>query len=228
VAHSIGGHVVAFAPNRDRISAVLAVATPKPYWRLWRGPLKLGIYAFFHAMIPAAVALFGRLPLRLAGLDDLPAAVALDWIRVSLGEGDRDGRGDPLRARFAGFRAPVLSLSFGDDFLYAPRRAVEYLMDQYFVDAPTVQCHVEPAEHGLGAVGHSGFFGPAVPVDWWRAVSRWLEDAPAAPPRFGASRWRGSCSIEAAPADFTGITSRARAAERRLERSPSKEASQWF
>lgn len=185
VAHSIGGQLLALAPNHHRLAKVVAVSTPRPFWRLWSGPYRHVVHLFFWLMIPAVVALLGRLPMRLARLHDLPGGVARDWAHTSLhldsALDEPNPRADDERYRrqregFARYRTPTLVLSFADDHYIAPRPTVDLLVSTFYAHAPCVRLHVEPAAHGIASIGHSGFFDGHVPVSWWDHVLAWLEE----------------------------------------------------
>jgi predicted alpha/beta hydrolase len=171
VAHSIGGQVMPFAPNHGRLGGLLAIGSQKGYWKLWSG---LGSYlclAFFRA-IPLLVRLFGRLPMRLAGCEDVPPKAALEWSRWGLHHDFVDGDGHSLNGHHAAFAAPILALSFADD-PYAPPSAVDKLLE-FYRGAAREHRHVLPAQLGVKTIGHSGFFvGPASKALWQEAL-RWL------------------------------------------------------
>jgi predicted alpha/beta hydrolase len=180
VAHSIAGQLFALAPNHGRFSAVLAISTPRHCWWLFRVPYRYLLYLFFRAIVPALVAVFGRLPLRVAGLHDLPSGVARDWARASLTAHGADRTSRRIRAAFARYRAPTMLLSFADDRYIAPRRAVDELVRTHYASASCVHCHIDPIAHDLRRIGHSGFFDGRVPTDWWRLAAQWLLEPAAA------------------------------------------------
>ena len=72
--------------------------------------------------------------------------------------------------RFKQFKAPVLACSFEDDSWGNPK-AVKAMMCAY----PNVQYwHISPKEHGIGRLGHVGFFrDKAGPL--WSNLLDWLE-----------------------------------------------------
>jgi predicted alpha/beta hydrolase len=178
VAHSIGGQILPLAHNSDRIDAVLGIAIQKGYWRLWDGPTKYGVCAFFRFYVPLCIRLFGYVPLAWAGLHHLEKNAARDYARWTMNLGYTDEREKSLIPRFAQFRAPILALSFADDTRYAPRRAVDFLMRHYYLQAPVWRCHLSPDEWGLAGLGHSGFFNPAqCPAAFWQEASDWLGHA---------------------------------------------------
>lgn len=174
IGHSIGGQLVGFAGNHDRVDALLAVASQKGYWPYWRGRWRL-VVAGFWRLVPILVRLFGYLPLRPVDCENLPPRVALDWRRWCLHPEFVDEDRRSLNHRFHGFRSPILALSFEDDPVYAPRRTVEALMAIY-ANAPTRHLHLVPDELGVDRFGHSGFFDPGVCPTLWARTAAWLAD----------------------------------------------------
>lgn len=193
VCHSIGGQLMPMAANHAEIDAALAVAVQKGHWRLWDGPNKYLVYGFFRFYIPLCLRLFGRVPLRWAGLDGLERNAARDYARWTLRLDYAGADGRQLTPSFAAFQAPILALSFADDTRYAPPRAVDFLMRHYYLRAPVWRCHIHPEQYGLAGLGHSGFFDAArCPLVFWKEASDWLEHATQQRPlqayRFSALR----------------------------------------
>ncbi|HWP34111.1 MAG TPA: alpha/beta fold hydrolase [Thermodesulfobacteriota bacterium] len=173
VGHSAGGQLVGLADNNDRIRALLAVAAQSGDWRLWPRPLRYALALLWYAAVPAATRLFGYLPGWLGIGEALPRGVALEWARWCRTEGYLvGGDGAGRRAGFARVTAPVLAYSFADD-PYAPAAAVDALL-RWYVNAPRTHRHVTPAEAGVPAIGHFGFFRDRVRDTLWREAAAWL------------------------------------------------------
>jgi predicted alpha/beta hydrolase len=178
LCHSIGGQVAGLALNNDRLSALVAVATPRSNWGHWTGWRKLGAYLYFRCYVPLCVKVRGRLVTGRPGLDPLPRGVARDLVGLGVNRHHRDAAGADLRHRFANVSAPALAISFSDDRLLAPERTVDVLYNEYFTRAPLTRWHFRPEDVGVRALGHSGYFDPGVcPEGLWQATSRWLADA---------------------------------------------------
>ena len=173
VAHSVGAQVLGFARNHDRVDALLAIAAQKGYWKNWGCGLQWVVAGFF-AVVPVLVKLWGYLPMRLAGSQDLPPNVALEWRRWGVHPDFVDEQWRPLNNRFRTFTSPILSISFSDDRYLAPRRSVEALLKIYS-RAPSEHRHVTPQEFGVSKIGHSAFFIKGVCPRLWRATLEWLE-----------------------------------------------------
>lgn len=180
VAHSIGGQILPFAENHSKLGAVVLVASQRGCWRHWSGWKRYGVLLFFTLYIPLCLRLFGRLPMSFVGLDDLERGIAEDYARWGLAEHYLWPSGESRSARFSGCSFPLLALSFEDDTFYAPKRAVQVLLHDYYVSAPALWCHVEHARMKLRGLGHSGFFdAQQCPEGWWGEVSHWLRTASA-------------------------------------------------
>jgi predicted alpha/beta hydrolase len=183
VGHSIGGQVAGFALNNDCLSALVGVAAQRSYWRYWIGWRRYGAYLYFRYYVSLCLRMRGRLVLGLSGLDPVPRGAARDLVRWGMNRDYRDAAGDDLRSRFANFSAPALAISFSDDPLLAPARAVDVLFKEHFTRAPLTRWHIHPQDLGVKVMGHSGYFEPSIcPNSLWQATSRWLVDACRARP----------------------------------------------
>jgi predicted alpha/beta hydrolase len=87
-----------------------------------------------------------------------------------------DERWGSLNERFRSYQSSILAISFADDPLYAPPRAVRALLDLYPC-ARSTHWHFDPMDLGVRQVGHSGFFHPGVCPGLWKTTAQWLEEA---------------------------------------------------
>src|SRR5262245_42941174 len=79
VGHSIGGQLAGLAANNDHLTALVAVAAQRGYWRYWDGWRKYVVYLFWRLHVPLCVKAVGYLPMKAMELEDLPGGVARDW-----------------------------------------------------------------------------------------------------------------------------------------------------
>lgn len=170
-AHSVGGQVLPFAPNHDRVHALLAIACQKGWWKLWRGVDRYRCFAFWR-FLPIAVRLYGYLPLKFADCEDLPPQVALEWHRWGVHPDFLGADGQSLSHCHAAFTAPIRAYSFADD-PYAPPAAVEKLLS-FYTRAPKEHRHLHPRQLGVARFGHSGFFTDAAAEPLWHEVCEWF------------------------------------------------------
>ncbi|MFO0551479.1 MAG: alpha/beta fold hydrolase [Polyangiaceae bacterium] len=151
VGHSVGGQLAGLLPNLERVAALVLVAAQSGDYRLWPLPGRLAMAAFWYLTIPAASAVFGKLPAAIGVGHDLPRGVALEWARWGRTAGYMIGDDPRLARRFAAFRGNLLAFGVERDG-YAPRPAVEWLVERYSGSA-------EREVRWLAAsFGHFGFF----------------------------------------------------------------------
>jgi predicted alpha/beta hydrolase len=183
VAHSVGGQVLGLAAGIERVAALLAVGAQSGYWRFWPGAWRWALAVFWYCWLPALVALFGYLPMRLAtGGENVPAGVAREWARWGrhpdyvLSYARAAGG-----AGYARFDRPLAAWGFTDDLL-APPRAVERLV-AFYPNAQSELRILAPADLGVREIGHFGPFRERFRESLWAEWRRWLEAAAAAAPR---------------------------------------------
>ena len=172
VGHSIGGQIIGLAPNNRYLNAILMVGAQKGYWRYWDVPWRYIVSAFWR-VLPVLVEIFGYLPMWPAGCDDLPPWVALDWQRWAMHPDFLDEGWRSLGGRFREVQSPILALSFTDDALYAPPKAVMALLEIY-ANAPSQHRRYAPGQLGARRIGHSGYFVPGVCPQLWESALEWL------------------------------------------------------
>lgn len=176
VGHSVGGQLLGLAPNNHLIDAALSVAAQSGYWRHWPLHLQPVLASIWHLGIPGAVALTGKLPAALMGVE-LPAGVAREWARwCRHPDFVVDARGTALREGFERYAGKLLMIAIADDAFYAPPRAVEAL-SRFYLNAGVELRTVDPREHGLRSIGHFGFFRPTMPRRAWQDTADWLHAA---------------------------------------------------
>jgi predicted alpha/beta hydrolase len=175
VGHSVGGHAIALSEDSERLRAAVLVASHAGTSRLIRGGLeRLRVRFVMRGLTPLLCALFGYMPGRRIGLgEDLPASVMRQWSRWT--SRPRYFFDDPTvhaERRMRRQRLPLLVLGFDDD-PWANPDAIGMLV------APLVNARVErrqlaPADAGVPAIGHMGFFRKRCAAVLWPQVGDWL------------------------------------------------------
>lgn len=154
VGHSAGGHLAGLMPDPKAISAMVGVSPQSGYWRIQGGWEKPKVAFFVYALAPLLTRLFGYLPWKWIGGEDLPKEIALDWMRWARKPGYLlDDATLPLE-HFDRFTAPVLAYSVDDDD-WGTERAVRAMMERY--PQASFQ-HLHPKEWGVAKLGHMGAF----------------------------------------------------------------------
>ena len=175
IGHSFGGQVLGLADNISRIDAAVLICSQSGHWRHWpHGRRRLRMLALWWLLIPGLTAATGRFPGSWIGTADLPSGVARSWARW--GRSPHyvcDARGQALRPHNDDVACPIRWMSFSDDPI-APFGAVEALRP-YYPNAPVERLHLAPADLGVEAVGHFGFFRKSMPRAPWDDIAAWFE-----------------------------------------------------
>ena len=169
IGHSLGGQILAFVPNRERLAKAVTVATGSGYWRENSPPLKRWAWWLWYCVAPLSVALCGYFPgARLRKVGDLPKGVMMQWRRWCLHPDYAVGaEGEHVRAQYAAVRTPIVSLSFHDDEFMSARNTES--IHGFYVNAPRRMKRIAPHEIGARRIGHFGFFREAFRQSLWRA-----------------------------------------------------------
>jgi len=168
VGHSLGGQILGFLPNRERIAKAITVATGSGYWLENAPALRYRVWWLWYFVAPLALALYGYFPgARLRKVGDLPKGVFEQWRRWCLHPEYAVGDGEHVRAQFAAVRTPIVSLSFTDDELMSKRNTES--IHGFYTNAPRTMKRFAPAQIGARRIGHFGFFRAAFEQPLWRA-----------------------------------------------------------
>jgi predicted alpha/beta hydrolase len=167
IGHSLGGQILPFVPNRERVAKAITVATGSGYWRENAAPLRRRVWYLWYFLAPVSTWLCGYFPgAKLRKVGDLPRGVIEQWRRWCLNPEYAVGDGEHVRAQFAAVRTPIVSLSFEDDELMS-RRNTESIHG-FYVNAPRTMKRLAPREVGVQRIGHFGFFRSAFEQPLWR------------------------------------------------------------
>lgn len=179
VGHSLGGQILGFVPNRERIAKAITVATGSGYWLENAPALKRRAWWLWFFVAPVVTALFGYFPgAKLRKVGDLPKGVIQQWRRWCLDPEYAVGDGEHVRAQYAAVRTPIVSLSFADDELMSARNIES--IHGFYVNAPCTMKRIAPRDIGARRIGHFGFFRREFSDSLWRAhLLPELETGPA-------------------------------------------------
>ena len=167
IGHSLGGQILPFVPNRDRLAKAVTVATGSGYWRENAPGLRRRAWWLWYVVAPVAMALCGYFHgARLRKVGDLPSGVMAQWRRWCLHPEYAVGDGEHVRALYAAVRTPIVSLSFHDDEFMSARNTES--IHGFYVNAPRVMKRFAPQDVGLERIGHFGFFRARCEGPLWR------------------------------------------------------------
>jgi predicted alpha/beta hydrolase len=165
IGHSLGGQILPFVPNRERVAKAVTVAAGSGYWRLHPPALRGTVLWLWYVVAPLSVRLLGYFPgKRLRKVGDLPKGVLEQWRRWCLNREYAAGA-ENARAQYAAVRTPIVSLSFTDDELMSAR-STESLHGLY-INAPRVMKRIGPRDVNARRIGHFGFFRAQFEQSLW-------------------------------------------------------------
>jgi len=155
IGHSLGGQIVPFIEDNQRIDKLITVACGSGYWKTNAGrPRALLLW---QLLIPLLTPLYGYFPgKRLNIIGDLPRGVARQWRTWCLNPRYAAGVSQAHQARYSAFRQPVSGLAFTDDEMISAAN-IRTLHDA-FDQAPVRVRFIDPQAHAAERVGHLGFF----------------------------------------------------------------------
>jgi predicted alpha/beta hydrolase len=166
VGHSFGGQLIGLVDEARDAHGALLVGTQLGWYGHWPALDRLRLAAIWRVVVPALTRVYGFQPGRFGLGVDLPAGVAREWARWCSDPQYLMGEHPDARERFARFDRPTVLYSFTDDD-YAPLAAVEHF-SQTLQGAPLEHRRLNPRALGVAAVGHFGFFRPALERSLWR------------------------------------------------------------
>lgn len=175
VGHSIGGHAIALSSETSSLRAAVLVASHAGVTRTVKGPLERArVWCVMRILTPVLCRLFGYMPGRRLGLgEDLPSGVMQQWSRwTRLPNYFYDDPAMDARRRAARVTIPLLVLSFDDD-PWANPVAVGLLLAP-LVNATIDRQQIKPADAGVPAIGHMGFFRKRSAATMWPRAGNWL------------------------------------------------------
>jgi len=176
IGHSVGGQLVGCMPNHSQARAHLMIAASTGYWRRQRVPFRYQALLFWKLYGPLMLRLRGYVPRGLAWTgESLPRGVFLQWRKWCLDPAPFGAEldEDMHDSHYAEVRAPLLAWGFSDDPI-ATTPAVEALLVSY-ANALIERRWTTPAEAGVGAIGHHGFFSERHRDSLWRAALDWID-----------------------------------------------------
>ena len=173
VGHSFGGQALGLLANNSEVSRALLIAAQAGYWKLMAAPEKYRVFAMLNFVGSPLTRLLGYAPAWSGLGEDLPKGVFEQWVRWVMNERYLfDERDLKALSNFAKYRGALRSLCLSDD-PWATRPTVELLCSGFSSTKPEILT-ITPAEAGVTAIGHLGFFRPEHRDTLWRGAAEWM------------------------------------------------------
>jgi predicted alpha/beta hydrolase len=172
IGHSLGGLMLAFQRDLDRVDRVITVASGPVNLSDHPFPYRLTALAFWFIVGPLATWLTGYMPgKRLRFGEDIPAGVYWQWRRWCSNRGAfMSDMGDPLPLPdLGGLKAPLKLVAIADDALVPPRCV--WRMMEFHQRARKSQLTVVPADYGLDRIGHIAPFASRNRAIWPQLIA---------------------------------------------------------
>lgn len=168
IGHSLGGQILAFFPQHERLHKAITVGTGSGYWLENTWKLRTYVWWLWYFLVPVVLPLFGYFPgRRLKKVGDLPRGVMAQWRNWCLDREYAVGvEGEAARRQYASVVVPIISLSFTDDELMSARN-IESL-HSFYTGARRTMKRITPKDAGATRIGHFGFFRHRFAESLWK------------------------------------------------------------
>lgn len=175
IGHSLGGQLVGFLPNHQKISTLIMIACGSGYWRENAPRLRRIVWWFWYLVVPVLTKLCGYFPgKRLNMVGDLPLQVMLQWRRWCLHPDYAVGvEGKAARQAFGMVHCPILSISLTDDEMMSARNIER--MHACYTGAAVQTQRISPTDVAAARIGHFGFFREQFETTLWPRTLAWIE-----------------------------------------------------
>lgn len=171
LGHSVGGQVIGLAPSSRSADGLILVATQSGYWRNWHGRYRVGVWLWWHLILPVTNSVCGFFPARHLGMgENLPSGVARQWAKWGRHPQYLMKPGAECPRFHDEIACPAQAWFIRDDWL-APRDAMQGLLAWY--SAADIEYHEIGGEDE--PVGHWGWFRAETARAYWDKAVVWLE-----------------------------------------------------
>lgn len=167
IGHSLGGFMLPFHDNLDKIDQVTTVACGQVYWRDHHMPYFFTVILFWYLLGPISTRMKGYLPGKALGLGaDMPAGVYWQWRKwcTSPTFYTSDIGSVLPQMNPKPFTGPMKIIGFTDDDT-APKASIDRLAALY-KDAKITRQALNPKDFELEEVGHLKAFSKQNAALW--------------------------------------------------------------
>ena len=158
IGHSLGGQVVPFVTNNQKIKKIITVATGSGYWIQNSLPLLIRVWWLWFFLVPILTPILGYFPGKtLRKVGDLPKGVINQWRNWCLNPEYAVGyEGPEVREKYAQVSTPIVSLSFSDDEFMSAKNTTS--IHSFYTGSEKKMVRIKPSDIKEKRIGHFGFF----------------------------------------------------------------------
>lgn len=173
LGHSVGAQLIGMLEEYNAFQAHFFIATGTGAYSHFEGTGRFKVGLFWKVFLPVLTTVYGYLPGWIFGSKtNVPAKVAWQWRRWGLSEdylfSHIGGEIDPAAVHYDEVTGDVIAYCFTDDEMI-PRSNLEHLL-KYYPNTTQTLHDIDPAQLGVSAVGHMGFFRKAHKDKLWTMV----------------------------------------------------------
>lgn len=173
LGHSIAGQIFPLAERSSKIKAAFLVASQNVSQTNWSGFAKFKVNLFWHVIVPFCVGMFGHLPaVGYGGKYPLHKSIAQEWAKWGKSSSGILSQIPQAPIKYKNLDVPTKFLSFSDDAMLAPVKAVGHLYESYGSPIKHHE-HICPKEIGMSSIGHFKFFKKECRFLWTK-VDSWF------------------------------------------------------
>lgn len=175
VGHSFGGNSIGLSEAYKTYDKFLLVGAQYGYYKNFPLHMQFMIWLGFGIIVGVLTPLYGYFPSKLVGLGEpLPKQVAYDWRTLLLHKKSMLGLAKKFKKNYYDrITQPMLMISIDDDN-FAPKKAVDTLAEDVFINAAITRKHLEVKELGIKKLGHNDFFRRKHKQLLWPIVTDWF------------------------------------------------------
>ncbi|WP_425864541.1 alpha/beta fold hydrolase [Arthrobacter sp. TWP1-1] len=177
IGHSVGGHALSLGSGVDGLLGMVSIASHAGVTATIPSLLeRCKVWLILRVAGPLTGRVLGYVPGSKLGLgEDIPAGAMLEWSRWSRKPGYFfDDPSMNAAHRASQVTGPVLSIGFSDDPWATPQQ-IEAITD-HLTAAAVERRTYSPADFGVAAIGHMGFFRRGLREGLWPEVVAWLRE----------------------------------------------------
>jgi predicted alpha/beta hydrolase len=176
VGHSLAGHALGQLPDPNLLQAAIVCAAGAG----WHGHMpwleRVKVQLLWHVIGPIFTTIYGYHPMSKLGMgEDLPMGVYREWKRWCQFPHYffDDPKAKPITDGFDRVTLPIAAINATDDLWALPHSRDAFFKG--FRSTKVEAIDVKPAQWGLKAIGHMGYYRPQVGEYVWPLMWRWLQ-----------------------------------------------------